>query len=123
MPLYDYRCSHCAAERTDVFNRMRESESNAPVCCGAPMGIVIQIPMVAVQPEAHYVCPATRQKVTSWRQRRNLFAEHRLMDANDFPPEQVVRDTDKKWNRIRELAKPPKELEHVKLQDLVPAPG
>lgn len=123
MPLYDYRCPKCGAVRADVFNRMRESESNAPACCGSAMAIVIQLPMVTIQPEAFYKCPATGINVTSWRQRRNIFAEHRLMDANDNPPSVAIRDTDKKWNRIRELAKPPDELKDLKLSDLVPAEG
>ncbi len=125
MPLYDYHCRTCGGARADVFNRMADCESNAPRCCDSPMSIVIQRPMVTVQAEAHYVCPATGEKVTSWRQRRNIFAKHRLRDANDHPPEQVIRDENRKWDKIRERAKAavPDELKHIKLEDLLPATG
>lgn len=123
MPLYDYRCRKCESVREDVFNRMRESESNAPLCCGTPMAIVLQAPMVTVQMEAHYKCPATGINVTSWRQRRNIFAEHNLRDANDHPPEQVIRDANRRRDMIRKKAEAavPPELKHLKLEDLVPA--
>lgn len=86
------------------------------------MSIRITAPLVHVQQDINYRCPATGIGVTSWRQRRNIFAEHQLRDANDHPPEQVIRDENKKWGKIRELAAQavPDELKHLSIHDLVP---
>lgn len=40
-----------------------------------------------VQGECHYKCPATGSEVTSWRQRKNIFAEHGLVDGSDWNPQ------------------------------------
>lgn len=48
--------------------------------------------MVCIPGETRYVCPVTDAVVTSERQRRNIMAEHRLIDANDYKPEQRIAD-------------------------------
>ena len=57
-------------------------------------------------------------------QRRNIFAEHGLRDANDHPPEQVIRDESKKWERIKERANVkldlPDEIKNLSIHDLMP---
>lgn len=121
MPVYAYHCAMCGAGE-DRFNRVSDCESNAPRHCGSAMSIRITAPLVHVQQDINYRCPATGIGVTSWRQRRNIFAEHQLRDANDHPPEQVIRDENKKWGKIRELAAQavPDELKHLSIHDLVP---
>ena len=87
MPLYSYACPVCGAER-DEFNRIDDRHTNAPQCHG-PMRLLISPVRGSVQESCHYVCPQTGQGVTSWRQRRNILAEHRLVDARDLNgPEQ-----------------------------------
>ena len=104
MALYDYQCGACGSVR-EAYNRIAERETHAPSCCDRPMQIVhLTPPMGNVQCEAHYVCPATGERITSHRQRRNNFARHGLMDANDFTPEFCERRDTKKWERIRALA-------------------
>ena len=53
--------------------------------------MILTAPAGSVQGEAHYLCPVTGEQVTSWAQRRNLFAKHNLIDANE-----VGKDTFKK---------------------------
>ncbi len=122
MPVYAYRCPECGADE-DRFNRVSECESNAPACHG-PMRIRITAPLVHVQQDINYKCPATGLGVTSWAQRRNIFAEHGLRDANDHPPEQVIRDESKKWERIKERANVkldvPDDIKNLSIHDLVP---
>lgn len=85
MPTYVYRCT--CGETLERVNRIAERRTNAPHHCGEPMDIVIQPPLSAsVQAEAHYICPATGEKVTSRRQRKYLFEKHGLIDADDVNP-------------------------------------
>lgn len=85
MPLYAYKCPSCGAE-SDDFNRIDERHTNAPNCdaCAVQMAMVIPPVRGSVQETCHYLCPQTGQGVTSWAQRRNIFAEHRLVDARDL---------------------------------------
>ena len=83
--LYDYRCTHCGAERLNVHNSIANRKTNAPECCGDKMTIIITAaPMGFVDREIHYKCPVTNQEVTSRRQRNEIMARNNLMDANDF---------------------------------------
>jgi hypothetical protein len=52
--------------------------------------------MIFVPSDVAYKCPVTEQVVTSERQRKNIMAKHRLIDANDFPPEKVFAAAKKK---------------------------
>lgn len=84
MPLYAYKCPACGTD-TEDFNRVDDRHTNAPVCqCGTRMAMQICPVRGNVQQDAHYVCPATGEKVTSWRQRRNIMAKHDLVDARDI---------------------------------------
>ena len=84
MPTYNYKCNECD-KIEEKFNRIAEYETNAPVCHGSPMSItILTAPQGFVQRDCYYKCPVTNEGVTTWRQRRNLMAEHRLVDANDL---------------------------------------
>lgn len=89
MPIYPYRCETCGRSQ-DAFNRVDDRDANAPTCCGAATARQLSAPMVSVPGNCAYKCPVTGQTVTSERQRRNLMAEHRLVDANDFTPAYMV---------------------------------
>lgn len=106
MPNYDFHCETCHETR-EYFLRMSEIGTEAePTCCNHRMRQVFTVaPMGRVQQECHYVCPATGERITSWRQRANNFARHGLMDANDFTPEYLQKRDEKKWEGIRELAR------------------
>ena len=82
MPMYDYQCKTCAAITTR-FKKIVD-RNDAPTCdCDSVMRLaILSAPATQVQPEAHYLCPATGQEVTSWRQRKNLFAKHDLIQAD-----------------------------------------
>lgn len=85
MPLYAYKCPKCGTE-CDDFNRIDDRHTNAPVCTYCDVQTECQISPVrgSVQETCQYICPQTGQGVTSWAQRRNIFAEHRLVDARDL---------------------------------------
>lgn len=92
MPIYLYRCECCENE-TEQSNRVAERHTHAPVCgknaTHGHMAIKLTPNIGYVQRDCHYVCPVTRTKVTSNAQRRRIMDEHRLIDANDFPPEKA----------------------------------
>ena len=54
------------------------------------METVIQPVAGYVQMECRYVCPATNERITSWKQRAENFAKHRLRDASDQNPAQEI---------------------------------
>ena len=89
MPIYPYKCGACG-ELQDAFNRIDDRDANAPACCGVQTARQLSAPMVFVPDWSSYKCPVTDQIVSSERQRRNIMAEHRLADANDFTPKYVV---------------------------------
>lgn len=103
MPIYEYHCKECG-ESQDAFNKVDARESNAPVCCGVQTTKAITACMVFIPGECHYVCPVTDQKVTSYRQRANIMAEHGLRDANDMKPEQVIAAKKKRTAENKALA-------------------
>jgi len=110
--LYDHRCSHCGAERDNVFNTVAERNSNAPVCCGERMPIVIKVaPYGYVEREIHYVCPVTNEGVTTRKQRQYIMESQDLIDAND------VAST----SAQRKAAKAKKQAEIKAIKDAVPA--
>lgn len=89
MALYSFRCPTCG-QAQDVFKRIADRDANPPVCCGIATERQLTACMVSVPKEVRYLCPVTEQLVTSERQRRNIMAEHRLRDANDMKPAQVI---------------------------------
>jgi putative FmdB family regulatory protein len=102
MPIYAYRCPECGASQ-DAFNRVSERHANAPECHG-PMQVEIQPNLGFVQRDCHYKCPVTDQLVTSHATRRNIMAEHNLVDANDFKPAQAIERQRKRYEKNAELA-------------------
>lgn len=103
MPIYVYECPECR-ESTEEWNRVDDRESSAPACCGGQMKIVIQPVRGKVQSECNYECPKTGQRVTSWSQRRNIMAEHNLVDANDLTPDYVFRRQRERRDALRREA-------------------
>ena len=93
MPMYDYQCKGCGAT-AEKYRRI--SERKLPVECGCGLGMsqaILSAPFAIIQDDAHYICPVTGEQTTSWKQRRNTFAKHDLIDANE-----VGIDTNyKKW--------------------------
>jgi putative FmdB family regulatory protein len=85
MPIYAYKCPKCGAE-CDEFNRIDDRHEKSPVCaeCGAKTAMMISPVRGSVQENCQYVCPQTGQGVTTHRQRRNILAEHNLVDARDI---------------------------------------
>ena len=63
-----------------------------------------------MQRDCHYICPVTREPVTSNRQRSRIMAQHNLIDANDFPltpkviekAEQTVKDRAELGKKLKE---------------------
>lgn len=118
--IYEYQCQDCG----DIHSKVRRLEKRheptvCPECGGEGRLGIFSAPMAHVQPEAHYVCPATGEQVTSWRQRKNLFAKHDLIDANDFDQEYAKKQRLKKKEERDKLAKDylPKDL-HNKLREI-----
>ena len=105
MPTYDYQCGDCGGITTR-FRKM-DNRNDALSCeCGSQMNLaILSAPYGHVQPEAHYLCPVTGEKVTSWRQRKNLFAKHDLIDANEVDQKALKRDRLAKKAKRDELAK------------------
>jgi putative FmdB family regulatory protein len=103
MPLYSYVCPKCGTEQ-DAFNRVSDRRANAPECCGRKAEIRIAPVIGYVQRDCHYVCPVTDKPVTTNRQRKNIMAEHQLIDANDFSPKKAYQKAKKQHDRNEELA-------------------
>ena len=89
MAIYDYKCEVCG-EIQEAFNHIAARDTSAPLCCDKATIRQLSAPMVFVPDWSSYKCPVTDQIVSSERQRRNIMAEHRLVDANDFTPKYVV---------------------------------
>jgi predicted nucleic acid-binding Zn ribbon protein len=101
LPTYSFRCS--CGSTTEAFLRVSELESKRPVCHG-PMQTVIQAAYGYVQGECHYVCPVTRKGITSWKQRREIFAEKNLRDGSDWNPEAEFAKAKKRQAKSLALA-------------------
>ena len=87
MPTYDYRCPKCGKETTKI-NKMSENKSGAPYCCQVQSEQFItpninKIFIGARQFDSYY-CPITKKPIDSWKKRKESFAEHDLIDANDI---------------------------------------
>ena len=79
------------------YRRVIDRRLPCTCACGANAVLgVYTAPMAHVQEEAHYMCPATGEPVTSWRQRKNIFAKHGLMDANEVDQDYLKRERLKK---------------------------
>jgi hypothetical protein len=87
------------------------------------MQFVLQPVYGHVKMECHYQCPATGQNVTTWKQRKELFAKHNLSDAaSDMTAEQVISQAKRKKAENDALAQqmphvdehPELEISHVR---------
>jgi putative FmdB family regulatory protein len=122
MPLYSYQCKTCGHD-LDAFNRIADRHTNAPKCptCTAPMGIQLQPNIGFVQRDCSYMCPVTRQPVTSNRQRARIMAEHGLTDANDFKPKPLMDKAQREWADRERLAQTLKNpLPEKEMRKLLP---
>lgn len=68
------------------------------------MQTVIQPVHGHVQMNCNYICPVTREPITSWKQRRETFARHGLRDASDDNPQAGIAKAQKEKARIEALA-------------------
>ena len=105
MPIYAYKCPDCGADR-DAFNSIDERHTSAPNCatCAVQMTMVISPVRGTVKQDCHYVCPKTGQKVTSWAQRQNIFAEHGLVDGRDVTPAFIFEKKRREREELRREA-------------------
>jgi hypothetical protein len=118
MPTYSFECA--CGERKEQFLKMSELESNTPVHCGQKMRVVIQPVAGYVQMECRYRCPATREKITTWKQRKESFARNRLRDASDVTAEQeITRQQKRKAENDRLARQMPHYGEHPSLKEVL----
>ena len=85
MPLYTYACAKCGGN-VEHFNTV-ENHAKGPECCGSSMvQRIVPVNLGVVLGGGSfqgYKCPVTDQWVTSRQQRRNIMAEHNLVEAGD----------------------------------------
>lgn len=103
MPTYSYECRDCGAEQ-EVFCKISEMDDRVPRCCEAPMQRNIHPVAGYVQMPCSYVCPVTRQGVTSWKQRKEIMARKGLIDANDMNTPSELRKYEKRMADSKKLA-------------------
>lgn len=84
--------------------RVSEKEAMTPDHCGQKMQTVIQPVHGHVQMNCDYICPVTRKHVSSWQQRRNIFAKHDLRDASDDNPKAGIAKAEKEKAKREALA-------------------
>jgi hypothetical protein len=113
--LYDYKCRACGGERLNVYNRIDNRRTNAPMCCDSPMEIMITAaPMGFVDREIRYVCPVTNEGVTTRKQRNEIMARNDLVDANDIVNHKTIAARKKQHEERKafvEQHRGPKEIE------------
>jgi putative FmdB family regulatory protein len=84
MPIYSYKCDKCGAVK-DQYNSIA-NRKNGPDCCES-MKLLIKptqlAPVLGGGDFPGYQCPVTDKYVTSRRQRRNIMAEHNLVEKGD----------------------------------------
>ena len=82
MPMYDYQCTECNS--TTARYRKMDKRHDLLVCeCQGVMKLaILSAPFGVVQPDIHYLCPATGQQVTSMGQRKDTFARFGLEAAD-----------------------------------------
>jgi len=103
MPTYVYECFHCERGE-EVFCKMSDMDDRTPFCCGDRMQRIIQPVYGYVQGECHYVCPVTKQGISSWKERRESFARHGLIDASDVDPAKEIAKAQKRREQNAILA-------------------
>ena len=91
MPLYTYKCPECGTKK-DGYNTV--SNRNSGPLCAPCHGVLMELTIVPVNIApilgggdcAGYMCPVTDTFVTSRRERRNIMAQHNLVEAGDAKP-------------------------------------
>lgn len=81
MPNYTYECPICK-RREDAYRSIAD-RGNGPECHGQMRKIIVPPmlqPILGGGSFQGYQCPVTDQWVTSRRQRRNIVAEHNLIE-------------------------------------------
>lgn len=100
MPTYESKCETCDKEH-EYFATFSEYNTAMPMCCGKQTKKVILSTCAGyMQGDLDYLCPITEKRVTSYRQRKNIEAEHEVTvvepgmfkrkpkeQAPDLPPE------------------------------------
>lgn len=120
--MYDYECKSCGLRQLDIYNRIDDRKKNAPVCCDKAMEIVIlTAPYGFVDNMEEYMCPVTMQGVTTRRQRNEIMAREKLIDANDFmkTPEQRKAQVEKVEDDRKMIAKEQEKLAKAGVIDQV----
>ena len=89
MPLYTYRCEIC--DRTTDYHNTVANRKNGPICnCGRSTKHVIMpaqiAPVLGGGDFPGYKCPVTDKWITSRKERRNITAEHNLIETGDRKP-------------------------------------
>jgi putative FmdB family regulatory protein len=104
--MYDYQCTECGGI-TSRFRKIKD-RNDLMVCmnCEGIMKLaILSAPFGVVQPDIHYVCPATGKQITSMGQRKNTFAEYGLEAADpDQQNEIAQRRLQKKKDREKAAA-------------------
>jgi putative FmdB family regulatory protein len=114
VPTYTFRCPACGTVR-ETFASVTEKEASTPSCCGQKSETVIQPSYGYVQSQCHYRCPVTREGVTTWKQRREIFARNNLTDMSDVNfGKEIAKAERKKEEQAALAAKMPFYGEHPK---------
>ena len=85
-PLYSYKCGKCNKAK-DQYNSI-DARHNCPACeCGGETKLSIMptqiAPILGGGDFPGYMCPVTDTYITSRKQRRNIMAEHDLIEKGD----------------------------------------
>jgi putative FmdB family regulatory protein len=87
MPLYDWKCGHCAAAR-EVLRPMKEALIPLMCECGVPM--TQQLSAAHVQPDISPYQAVTGDRagkyITSRRAHREFLKRNRLIEVGNSPP-------------------------------------
>lgn len=104
MPMYSYKCSATGA----VFDRvqsMKETGTEVECNCGAIAKKVYHAPMAWVETDCPpHKAPRTGEMITTNKQRREFMAKNSLIDAGDFTPDFVFRESAERKRKLNEEA-------------------
>ena len=104
MPIYSYRCSETGTE-FDRFERMAETGTETECRCGALAKKVYHAPMAHVESDCPpHRAPRTGEIIDSNKKRREFMRRNNLIDANDFKPDFVIREQQKRREALKREA-------------------
>lgn len=82
MPTYSYRCGQCG-RTTDAYRPIKD-HATGPDCCGASMAQIILpvniAPVLGGGSFQGYQCVVSDEYVTSRKRRREIMAEHNIIE-------------------------------------------